>query len=80
MFTVGQQAADELADLLEKARLVSRTLYAESEHLVAVNPKSQKVVDADLKRAKEALEPNSAATASNCSPMVPPIKDVEETP
>ena len=59
--TVGQQAADELADLLEKARLVSRTLYAENANLKAVNPKNQKAVDADLKRAKEDLDKGAAA-------------------
>jgi len=58
---VGQQAADELADLLENARLVSRTLYSENEHLTAVNPKNQKAVDADLKRAKEDLDKGVAA-------------------
>lgn len=58
---VGQQAADELAELLEDARLVTRTLYAENEHLQAVNPKNQKAVDADLKRAKQDLDKGVAA-------------------
>jgi hypothetical protein len=52
-------------DLVEKARLVSRTLYAENEHLVAVNPKNQKAVDADLKQAKEDLDKGVAAEAAN---------------
>ncbi|MDA1277237.1 MAG: Ig-like domain-containing protein [Verrucomicrobia bacterium] len=62
---VGQQAAEELADLLAKARLVSRTLYTENERLVAVNAKNQKSVDASLKRAKENLDKGAAAAAAN---------------
>ena len=61
---VGQQAAEELADLLNAAETVSRTLYAENERLVAVNAKNQKAVDADLKRAKEDLDKGVAAEAA----------------
>jgi predicted negative regulator of RcsB-dependent stress response len=61
---VGQQASEELAELLNRARVVSRTLYAENEHLTAVNPKNQKAVNADLKRAKEDLDKGVAAEAA----------------
>jgi hypothetical protein len=61
---IGQQAAEELADLVAKARRVSRTLYLEKEHLVAVNSKNQKAVDSDLKDAKADLDKGLAAEAA----------------
>jgi hypothetical protein len=60
---VGQSAAAELADLLERARVVSRTFYLENAQLVAVKPSNQKAVDSDLNRAKEDL--GLAAEAAN---------------
>ena len=48
--SVGQRAADKLVDLLKMARVVSPTLYGENEHLVAVNPKNQKSVEARERR------------------------------